>query len=364
MADTDKPATPDGTAAAAAAPHATATPPPAPPTPPERTRPVRTGRVAAGLALILALVAVLGSGYLWYELVYRPPAQATPPDLTQELAQVERSASQTHTALEELRAALDQLESRMESITQTQGTLRTAIDNLQADIGRNQTQWQLAEAEQLLLIANRRLQLGRNVPAALAALRAADRQLERLADPNLLPVRREVAREIAALEALERADITGIALRLGNLAQRADELPVGPDLEHRAQQAAAAGGESQVDGGLWHDLLSLVRIRRHDEPQQPLLPPEQQYFARQNLRLMLYGAQHALLQGNVAVYEQNLEAAARWLEQYFDPHAAAVRAARETIAQLRQVEIAQELPDISASLAMLRRAHAARQEGA
>lgn len=361
MSESEKPATTDGAPAEPAAPANAAAPQSPPPATPEPPRPVRSGRALAGLALIVALGALLGSGYLWYELIYRAPAQAPPPDLSQELAQIERRTGETRAALDELRATVAELEPRFEGLAETQRTLRAAIDNLQASIGRNQTQWQLAEAEQLLLIANRRLQLGRDVDSALAALRAADRQLERLANPNLLPVRREIAREVAALQALERADISGIALRLGSLAERTDQLPVDPDLERRAQQVAAAGG-NQADGGVWQDLLSLVRIRRHDEPQKPLLAPEHRYFARQNLRLMLYGAQHALLQGNVATYEQNLATAGGWLEQYFDPHAAAVRAAREEIAKLREVEVARELPDISASLEMLRRAQAARED--
>lgn len=353
MSEPEKPAAADGASPDANPPAAAMAPPPPPP------RAGRTGRLSAGLALIVALVAVLASGYLWYELVYRRPALVQL-DLPQTLARLERANEDSRAALEQLGGRLADLEggidSRIEGLAETQRTLKAAIDNLQAHLGRNQAQWQIGEAEQLLLIANRRLQLGRDVTAALAALRAADRQLERLANPNLLPVRREIAREVSALAALERADISGIALRLASLAERAEQLSVDPDLARRAEQVAAADGDS--GGGVWRDLRKLVRIRRHDQPQKPLLPPEQSYFARQNLRLMLYGAQQALLQGNVAVYEQNLATAADWLEGYFDAHAAAVSAAREEIARLRRLEVAQELPDISRSLEMLRRAMA------
>lgn len=366
MSEPEKPAAADRGPADAPA-SESAAPPAPPPASPERARPSGSGRWAAALALIVALVALGASAYLGYELLYR---DATPQDdLAQRLGQVERHAGDTRAAVDELRTGTDrlrttlaELQSRIDALGETQGTLSAAVNNLQASIGRSQMQWQLAEAEQLLLIANRRLQLGRDVQSALAALRAADRQLERLANPRLLPVRREIAREITALEGLERADVSGIALRLGSLAERADELAVDPDLERRAAQVAAAGDGNDADAGIWQDLLSLVRIRRHDEPQQPLLAPEQRYFAHQNLRLMLFGAQHALLQGDIATYEQNLRTAGEWLAQYFDPHAAAVRAAGEEIARLRAAEVAQTLPDISASLEMLRRAQAAGEE--
>jgi uroporphyrin-3 C-methyltransferase len=208
----------------------------------------------------------------------------------------------------------------------------------------------------LLLIANRRLQLARDASSALAALRAADHQLELLASPNLLPVRREIAKEIAQLETLERADIVGMSLRLGGAAERLDQLPLAADL--RAQpQVAAAANENETGSGrsIWRDILGLVSVRHQDKVRRPLLAPEQQYFVRENLRLMLYGAQHALLQGNVATYKQNLDTAARWLHEYFDQESAVVDATQRELETLRATPIMNQLPDITGSLELLRK---------
>lgn len=325
----------------------------APPAAPARPAP-RGGRVSGGLALILAFLAALGTGYLWYTLIYERPA-LTQLDLPRALADLERN-------LAELKTALADTEGRVRALAETQRTLQTAMDNVQADLGRNRTQWIINEAEQLLLIANRRLQLARDVASALAALRAADRQLELLADPALLPVRREIAKEIAQLETLERADVPGIALQLGSLADNLEQLPFAPDLRARREVAAAGDHGSDATQSLWQDLLSLVRIRRHDTAQRPLLAPEQQYFARENLRLMLYGAQHALLQSNIATYQQNLATAARWLQDYYDTDAPAVTRVRQELESLRARPLAADLPDITASLDMLRKA-SARQRG-
>lgn len=328
--------------------------PPPPPSPearppdPAPPRPApRGGRVSSGLALILSIVALLGTGFVWYTLIYERP-ELTQLDLPSTIADLERTAA-------ELQAEQDETDDRLRALTETQNTLRTALDNLQAELGRNQTQWTVNEAEQLLLIANRRLQLARDVSSALSALRAADRQLELLASPNLLPVRREIAQEIGQLESLERADITGMALRLGSLAGRIDQLPLAPQLQMQSEQVAIADDEGTSAQGIWRDLLSLVRIRRHDTAQRPLLPPEQQYFARENLRLMLYGAQHALLQGNSATFQQNLNTAARWLNDYYDAGSAAVETAQQELDKLQATAVMSELPDISASLEMLRK---------
>jgi uroporphyrin-III C-methyltransferase len=310
--------------------------------------------VSSGLALIFSFAALLVTGYLWYTLIYERP-ELVKLDLPGALADIERTTG-------EIKGSVDDAEDQIAVLSETQSTLKSAVDKIQADLGSNQAQWIVSEAEQLLLIANRRLQLARDASSALAALRAADRQLELLASPSLLPVRREIAKEIALLESLERADIAGMSLKLGTLADNVDQLPLAPDLRAKAAQVAAADTRNDTDtaSNLWRDLLSLVQIRRHDTAQRPLLPPEQQYFARENLRLMLYGAQHALLQGNVATFQQNLNTASRWIASYFDAGAAAVDAAQQDIEKLRATPVMQQLPEITGSLEMLRKA-AARQ---
>jgi len=328
---------------------AAANPPVQPPSRERREKPARTGRLSSGLALIFSFVALLGAGYLWYMLVYERP-ELIRLDLPRALADIERSTG-------ELKTALDDTEDQVGALAETQNTLKAAVDKIQADLGRNQTQWNVTEAEQLLLIANRRLQLARDVHSALAALRAADRQLELLASPTLLPVRREIAREVTLLESLERTDVAGAALRLGSIADGVDQLPLAPDLHAAPKRAAAADGNAATNSvrNIWRDLLGLVRIRYHDSAQRPLLPPEQRYFVRENLRLLLYGAQHALLQGNEAVYQQNLNTAGRWIKDYFDPESGAVQAVQQEVEKLRATPVMNELPDIAASLEMLRK---------
>jgi uroporphyrin-III C-methyltransferase len=317
---------------------------------PQRPSAPRRGRVSSGLALIVAFAALSVSGYLWYTLIYTRPA-LTRLDLPNTLANLQQRD-------QELRGTLDKTTNQITALTETQNTLKTAVDRVQAELGRNQTQWIVNETEQLLLIANRRLQLARDTGSALAALRAADRQLELLASPALLPVRREIAKEITELETLDHTDITGIALRLGSIADRLDQLPLAPDMRAKPEQVAAAdaGGGAKSTRSIWHDILGLVQIRRHDTVQRPLLEPKQQYFLRQNLRLLLYGAQHALLQGSVATYQQNLDAAARWIGDYFDNDSAAVDAVQQELKTLRATPVMNELPDITASLDMLRKA--------
>jgi len=313
-------------------------------------RNLRHGLLTAGLALIIALIAALASGYLWYTLLYR-----------QELRQINvpGELNRLDTDTREMKQALAAAGEELKSFKETQDALKAALEKIHNDLSRNRTEWVLAEAEQLLLAANNRLQLARDATAALSALRAADRQLSLLANPALLAVRREVTREITLLESLEKTDVSGITLRLASLAETVDRLPLAIELRQPPERTKpeAEGGDKgwQAARGMWRDILGLVRIRTDAETQRPLLPPEQQYFLRENLRLLLYGAQQAILQGNVPTYQQNLKSAARLLKEYFDTGTQAVIAAQKELEKLHNARTVSELPNISGSLEALRR---------
>lgn len=318
----------------------------------------RAMSLSGGLALIFSLIALVLSGYLWYVLSERQGLLTA--DVTGQLAQLDRGVR----ALTETQTTQEQ---RVNTLQETQDTLKTGFNKLAADVGRARREWVLAETEHLLLIANHRLQLGRDVDLALAALRAADRQLQELAQPNLLPVRRVLAREIGTLEAVDNTDITGLALRLGDLADKVDRLP----LIAQSQFKKTTDGEPKVAGTprrwdeflgeMWRDFRSLIRIRDDLDVRRPLLPPEQHYFLRENLRLMLLGAQLALLERDEATYERNLRAALTWLKDYFDGDTQVVASAKQELEKMLAVRVKVELPDISASLAELKKV-AGRQE--
>ena len=312
----------------------------------------RRGALTAGLALIFALISLAAGGYLWYSLLYTHPELLTT-DVAGRLTRHEE-------ATQALRDSVDALNKEMTQLREHRDTVRTAIAKMQGELSRSRNDWLLSETEQLLISAHHRLQLARDIPSALGALRAADRQLVQLANPNLLPVRREIARVIGLLQALEAADVAGITLRISVLAELLDRLP----LRRQVRPAAISAPEEKPKAGsgwrdsartLWKDLLALVRIRSDAGAALPLLPPEQQYFIRENLRLVLYGAQQSILQGNVVTYRQNLGIARRWLREHYDSEHTGVKNAIAELDKLLDVKLARELPDISAPIDILRR---------
>ena len=176
--------------------------------------------------------------------------------------------------------------------------------------------------------------------------------MQQLGDPDYLPVRKLLESEIQVLDSYERLDLRGMAQRLGLLGARVDTLTLAPPPKPDTGDSASEG-EQDFLREVWRDLRNLVSIRTTTDVRRPLLLPEQKYFLRENLRLMLYGAQVALLHGDFTTVENNSKAARQWLRDYYDASTPAVQAAAtelDAILKLRAVN----LPDITASLKALR----------
>lgn len=307
--------------------------------------PTRTGRFAAGLALVLAIIAMLASGYVGW-LVNSKRGLS---DAKGRLFHVEQETAQ-------LQALSAQMNQELGTLRETQETLKSGVQALHGEIGKGRRTWLITETENLLVIAQHRLAYARDARQALEALRIANRQLQQLGDPDYLPVRKLLESEIAALEGFERLDLSGMAQRLGQLGARVDILALAPD-PLRATEAAA-GEKPGFLREVWKDLRSLVSIRTTTDVRRPLLLAEQKYFLRENLRLMLYGAQVALLHGDTATVELNAKAARQWLRDYYDANAPAVRTAAAELDALLKTRLV-GMPDISASLKALRAVNAA-----
>ncbi len=323
----------------------------------------RSSSFSGGLSLILSLSALILAAYLWYFV--QGPGDTLEDDflgLVEQVNQLDQAAQTRLTAIET--QVTDNKASRK--------IFEQSLDKLRSELGRDQTSWAISETEHLLMIANNRLQLARDVNTAVAALRGADYQLQLLAQPKFLVIRKTIAKEISTLESLEKIDVPGLAIRLGTIANQVDALPISTetnakvenDNEQPGTQTESTGSEDKKIkeqksflAELWQDLLSLFRIRtRNDvEHYKPLLTAEQAYIVRENLRLRLYGAQLALLASNDIVYQQNLADSLKWVKQNFDTDAQSVVAVLNELDQLAKTQIVLSLPDISGSLEQVRR---------
>lgn len=321
---------------------------------PGPAQPQRRWRLAP-IAFLLAAAALGFTAWQWYETqkIFEALQQDVAKRLTEAdaLSRETRSlAGQSRDELRDVVARLGQLDARMAE-TQNQ---RLALESLYRELSSSRDEWTLAEVEQVLLIANQQLQLAGNLKAALIALETADSRLARMDRPQLIQLRRVINQDIERLKAMPHVDVIGMALRLDNVIARIDALPLA--MERRP--VASAAGPAPESGGFWstlwretvRDLHSLVRIQNAQEPEVPLLSPEQTFFLRENLKIRLLAARLSLVAHDEASFRADIKAASDWLARYYDTGDRSVAAAQSTIRQLAQSTVSIELPDISASL--------------
>lgn len=343
------------------------------------------GRRALGLAvfaLLLALAALAGGAYLWNQLQHlQAVQQAAVTDARAALTRDVEAALQARAGetaelerrldaqwSEQLSSQLGAVREAMQALQAEQESLRTAQRNLAASLGEQRDGWLAAEAEYLLRIASQRLHLARDPGTAQAALEVADARLRETGDPVYLPARQALARALQSLAGLDLPDLAGTALTLGSLAEGVEQLPLREsEFAMEAGDAPAdsaarepvdlttAEGWRQLGQRLWADVRSLVTIRRDGADARPLLPPDQRYFIRQNLRLQFEQAQLALLRSEQTLYRQSLQTATDWLREYFAMDHAGAANMLQQAEQLVERPVTVELPDISEPLRVLQR---------
>jgi uroporphyrin-III C-methyltransferase len=286
----------------------------------------------------------------------------------QRLAQAEAEASEARTRnteltndLREAHAKLALLEARV-SESQSQ---QASLEALYRELAPSRDEVALNEVEQVLLLASQQLAIANNVQAALAALQLAEAKLGRFDRPQLVPLRRALARDIDKLKAVPFVDVAGMSLKLDQAIGAIAALPLARD--ERLPQAAPPApppDEAAWTRALreaWNEVKSLVRIEKADRPVAPLVPPTQEYYLRENLRLRLMTARIALLSHDDAGFKTDVTAANAWIKQYFDTRAKNVQTLQNTLTQLASTPMPAELPDVAATLTALRAVKATRE---
>lgn len=219
----------------------------------------------------------------------------------------------------------------------------------------NRDDWKLQEAQYLLRLADQRLLLEKDSQNALALALSADDVLREVNQADLVSVRKSLAEEISVLKMAGIIDREGIFLRLSALSTQIEAIPF---IEPLGQQPLLLLEEEIDPNETWRQALSryalgvlnrlsaYVRVRDHGQTINAVLPPEEQRFLQQNLRLMLEQAQVALLRNEKGIYRESLIKAQNWINQYFSLNEQA-RAVLDELQSLLNEEIAPEFTNFS-----------------
>ncbi len=277
-------------------------------------------------------------------------------------------ARQSQEALAALQAKVGVLEAKLAE-TQSQAV---ALEAMYQELSSTRDERVLAEVEQAVVIAMQQLQFAGNVEAALIALQGADARLARSVQPQFLPVRKLIARDIERLKGTPGANVSGLSLKIESVVAAVDSLPLAYEQRPRTETAKPASAAKpvsvdywrQLGADLWREFRQLVRIERIDQGDPALLAPNQSYFLRENLKLRLLNARLALLQRDGKVFHEEIRQSREQLDRYFDGRAKPVQAAQSTLKVLATTDVSFDLPGLAETLTALRNLKFARERGA
>ncbi|WP_323813249.1 uroporphyrinogen-III C-methyltransferase [Cellvibrio sp. NN19] len=225
----------------------------------------------------------------------------------------------------------------------------------------NRDEWKLQEAQYLLRLADQRILLEKDSQNALALALSADDVLREIDQADLMGVRKLLAEEISVLKLVGVIDREGIYLRLSAVSNQIDAIPFITPLgaqESLLEEEIVPENETfkqkmtRYFYGVLHKLGSYVRVRDHGKTINAVLPPSEQKYLQQNLRLMLEQAQVALLRNEEGIYQESLVKAQNWINQYYSLNEKAT-AVLEELQALQQEEVAPDLTNFSNSSAAL-----------
>ena len=332
--------------------------------------------------LIVAILALSLAGWQWMET--RLKLAEMQQEVARRLSGVDATASksdmlvrQTQTQLVTLQEKLDGLGEKLAESENQQETLRSLYQNLVHSYDESA----LTEVEQGVTLASQQLQLAGNIQGAVLALQIADVRLAESGQAQYIPLRKVIARDLDRLQLLPQVDLPGMYIRLESVIEAMNTMPLGVAGLVRGENQPVNSSEPQpsiFSAEYWRSLLtvgywrklgtdlrsemrSLVRVQRIDRTEPGLLPPGQDFFLRENLRLRLLNARLALFERDQQIFRNELDRCSDWIKRYFDGDDKVVQNNLETLKQLAATEISIDLPNLNESLSAIRRFRAERE---
>ena len=374
----------------------------------------------AWFALLLSIVAMGAGGYAWYLTAvdsklnmgqsqnrYEMMSQRVSgfelqqSDLSVQIAQLKTRLSQADNDVaerirsirnelehqqaavsEQIQASTDAMRAQVDSFQSNFSTLTDSIEIMRAQLGKSLDSWTIEEVEQLLFVAQLRMEFSGETDLAIKALQLADARLEQIADPALLELRKQIAVDIAALESVVKEDTVGLLNSLTLLSEEVSKLPLTGDFsaegagsDSPASSDSAEPTASQSDQGAFDSIVQpvsdaavsfmeslgdLIQVEKNGKSVKPVVSDHVRQLTYERARLYLEAAQIAYVRKDGVLYENRIQSVYRWVEQNFDTESADTA---QWLGQLSEIPSSYTVPvnpDIAGSLEALRRVMDAR----
>jgi len=333
---------------------------------------------ALALVAVLAILGLAGSALLWQKLSGIQEALARQSqDAGRQAIEARALAREASDLAQEISAKLAVQETRVNEVA----LQRSQLEELMQSLSRSRDENLVVDIDAGLRLAQQQAQLTGSMQPLVAAIKSAQQRIERAAQPRLSPVQRALALDLERISSASVTDTAGLLARLDELLRQVDDLPLKnavaqaaatQRLAASAHPAAPASEPASERPPAWLALLqrgwlavrdelrSLVRIRRIDQPDAILISPDQAFFLRENLKLMLLNARLGILARQLDAARSDMTTASNSLNKYFDPTSRRTQNAATTLQQIQSHLKTAEAPRLDETLSALATAAAGR----
>lgn len=301
----------------------------------------------------LLLFSAVGAGY-WVWLQWNSQQAEQQRFVIEQkttLSQQSRENSQIKQGLEKQNQSLEKEVKNLTGELKRLAQQSAANEQNLADVsGRRPSDWLLAEADYLVRMAGRKLWLEKDLRTAILMLQSADSRLQDLADPSLLPVRQLIATDIQNLQQINPVSLSSVALALSGMLPQINNLPLAlpeiPDINSMDEEASESIGDWEQNLGKFWTFFKeeLINYQPREGAIRPMLSAQQQWLAKEQLKLALLQAQSAVLNEQSTLYQQSLQRALGLLVDHFDLQNTKVVQFVDALRNVAETDISRILP--------------------
>lgn len=323
-------------------------------------------RVLLAMALLLALVAVAGAVLVWrqvHDLQKQTARQMADMGLqSRDSGAVARLAGEQSREASARVALLDARVAQLDA-------QRAQVENVLQSLSRARDDNLLVEVDNVVQMGVQQAQLTGSVQPLLAALVSSERRLKSASQSGLVALQQAITQDVEQLRKTSVSDVAMLATRVDNVLRQVDALPLQSDMVPLPAAAGQTPAVSRppVDAPWWRRwgasvseaALGLVRVRSVASRDAALLPPEQGFLVRENMKLRLLNARMALLARQPDLSRSDVQEVQIQLKTYFQADSPLVVLAQQRLQEVQQNIHSAELPPIAATQAALAAAHGA-----
>jgi|GEM_PF-285786 len=310
----------------------------------------KNSNVIAIIAIILVFLLGAGGYYFYQQLNSKLIANSD--SVTKLSTSQLQERDKTRAAINgQLNSAEQQVQALSTQVSVSDKNVALLQDKLLDLSGRRPNDWLLAEANYLVRLAGRKLWLEKDQQTASSLLATADLRIAEMNDPSLLALRKALAKDIAALQALPTDQTESIALRIDGLISQVDNLklnnikvPEALTNDDGSLSKSPADWKENI-AKTWDSFLEgFITVRRRSGTIEPLMSPKQQWYLEENLKGKLVQSQLALYRHQQDAFEHSIELATRWVMQFYDRSDSTTEFMLKEFAQLQQLKISVKYP--------------------